>query len=256
MALIDAKTAAQLEPLGLKLFANVCLGHIDPQLIATSLISRERKNKEHYIYSYSLKFKAPVIVWSGSSLNTCVMGAYSYVNANSTLNLCTVGNYCSLASELKLGLPRHCPNHITTSSSFYSDLPFLNAWRGQPTRAAEPLQCPITIGHDVWIGNNVIIPAHRPITISTGAVIAAGSIVTHDVPPYAVVGGNPARVIKQRFSDEICADLMFSRWFDYDLPRSAHCAELSLNDPKLFLERFVHYRKDMARIPDEYVTLA
>lgn len=184
------------------------------------------------------------------------MGAYSYVNANSTLNLCTVGNYCSLASELKLGLPRHCPNHVTTSSSFYADLPFLNAWRGQPTRAAEPLQCPITIGHDVWIGNNVIIPAHRPITIGTGAVIAAGSIVTHDVPPYAVVGGNPARVIKQRFSDEICADLMYSRWFDYDLPRSAHCAELSLDDPKLFLERFVHYRKDMTRIPDEYVTLA
>ena len=91
MALIDAKTTAQLEPLGLKLFANVSLGHIDPQLIAnvqTSIGGGGHKN-----YSYALKFKAPVIVWSGSSLNTCVMGAYSYVNANSTLNLCTVGNY-------------------------------------------------------------------------------------------------------------------------------------------------------------------
>ncbi len=127
--------------------------------------------------------------------------------------------------------------------------------RGAPLTGFTSGQCPITIGHDVWIGNNVIIPAHRPITIGTGAVIAAGAVVTHDVPPYAVVGGSPARVLKLRFSEEVCADLMYSRWFEYDLPRSPYCAQLHLDDPKLFLECFLHYRKDIARLPDGYLEL-
>ncbi len=73
------------------------------------------------------------------------MGAYSYVNSYSVLNLCEVGNYCSLASELKLGLPRHQPTRVSTSSSFYADIPFLNQWRGDgvkqlPTKSPEAFE--------------------------------------------------------------------------------------------------------------------
>lgn len=250
MPLIDANTCAQLEAHGLKVFPQVNLGCIAPQDIAVPAHVGGGKN-----YTYALKYKAPVIIWSGCTLNSCIMGAYSYVNSSSCLNLCEVGNYCSLASELKLGLPRHLPTRVSTSSCFYTDIPFLNQWRGTPLSGFTAGQCPITIGHDVWIGNNVIIPAPRPITIGTGAVIAAGAVVTHDVPPYAVVGGSPARVLKLRFPEEVCADLMYSRWFEYDLPRSPHCAQLHLDDPKLFLEHFFHYRKDIARLPDGYLEL-
>lgn len=76
------------------------------------------------------------------------------------------------------------------------------------------------------------------------------------MPPYAIVGGNPARLIKMRFSDEICADLLSSRWFEYDLPRFAQRKELRLDEPKLFLERFAAYRQDIARISASYTMLA
>ena len=64
----------------------------------------------------------------------------------------------------------------------------------------------VTIGHDVWIGQYARL---RPgISIGTGAVVAAGAVVTRDVEPYAIVGGVPARLIRYRFADELCADLL------------------------------------------------
>lgn len=79
------------------------------------------------------------------------------------------------------------------------------------------------IGHDVWIGTFVRIP--KNVTIGTGAVIGAGSVITHDVPPYAVVAGTGGGtdshgiVRRYRFSDEIIADLLDSKWWEYDLPK-------------------------------------
>lgn len=77
----------------------------------------------------------------------------------------------------------------------------------------EPEDYP-TVGHDVWIGANVTMSA--PINIGTGAVIASGAVVTKDVPPYAIVGGNPAKVIRYRFSSELIARLLDSAWWEYD----------------------------------------
>lgn len=72
---------------------------------------------------------------------------------------------------------------------------------------------PTHIGNDVWIGlEAVILPG---ITIADGAVIAAGAVVTKDVPPYAVVGGNPATILKFRFCPEIIAALLQIRWWDW-----------------------------------------
>lgn len=80
-----------------------------------------------------------------------------------------------------------------------------------------------TIGHDVWIGTFVRIP--KNVTIGTGAVIGAGSVITHDVPPYAVVAGSGGGtdshgiIRRYRFSDEVIADLLASKWWEYDLPK-------------------------------------
>lgn len=71
------------------------------------------------------------------------------------------------------------------------------------------------IGHDVWIGHEaVIMPG---ITVGPGAVIGAKSVVTKNVPPYAIVGGNPARIIKMRFSDDEIADLLDLSWWNFDI---------------------------------------
>ena len=73
------------------------------------------------------------------------------------------------------------------------------------------------IGHDVWIGHGAtIMPG---VTIGSGSIIAARAIVTRDVPPYAIVGGNPATVIRQRFSDEDISDLLALAWWDWPLDR-------------------------------------
>lgn len=73
------------------------------------------------------------------------------------------------------------------------------------------------IGHDVWFGSGVFMPGAKPVSIGTGAVVGAKSVLTKDVPAYAVVAGNPAKVVRMRFSDEIIADLLQSQWWEYDL---------------------------------------
>lgn len=76
-------------------------------------------------------------------------------------------------------------------------------------------ESPIVIGNDVWIGQDVLILS-TGINIGDGAIVAAGSVVTKDVPPYAIVGGVPARIIKYRFEDHIIEQLMQLKWWQYD----------------------------------------
>ncbi|WP_238704992.1 CatB-related O-acetyltransferase [Parasedimentitalea marina] len=92
---------------------------------------------------------------------------------------------------------------------------------------------PLSIGHDVWIGQNVLLKGG--ISIGDGAVIAAGPVVTKDVEPYSIVGGNPATVIKSRFSDEIICDLIGLQWWAY---KYDSLQLLEFSDPKTFIRDF------------------
>jgi virginiamycin A acetyltransferase len=71
----------------------------------------------------------------------------------------------------------------------------------------------ITIGNDVWIGHNAIIVGE--VNVGNGAIIAAGSVVTKDIPPFSIVAGVPAKVIKKRFSNEIINEIEFLKWWDF-----------------------------------------
>lgn len=72
----------------------------------------------------------------------------------------------------------------------------------------------LRIGNDVWIGDHAVIVSG--VTVGDGAVIGAGAVVTKDVPPYAIVGGIPAHIIRKRFSDAIIEDLLEIKWWDYE----------------------------------------
>ena len=143
-----------------------------------------------------------------------VMGDYSYVVNDSQITYTTIGKFCSIAAMTRINPGNH-PMHRATQAHFTyragayfedeSDEAEFFDWRRSHR---------VHIGHDVWIGHGAIILPGR--NIGTGAVIAAGAIVTKDVPAYTIVAGNPARIVRRRFSEEIASRLAKLAWWDWD----------------------------------------
>ncbi|KAA0083847.1 glycosyltransferase [Trinickia soli] len=133
-------------------------------------------------------------------------GSLGLVDFGNERERLTIGSFVSIADDVKFILGGNHP--FGGLSSF----PFVAKYRGQVEAQTKG---PITVADDVWIGYGTIVLSG--VTIGQGAVIAAGSVVTRDVPPYAVVGGNPARVLKYRFEPEMIEKLCafdFSRLDD------------------------------------------
>jgi acetyltransferase-like isoleucine patch superfamily enzyme len=129
-----------------------------------------------------------------------------------------VGNFCSIAPGLKfIFLGKHKYNWVSAYPfyEFYdkwkTDIPLYH--RGVLDVGGIPPN-PITIENDVWIASNVTVK--EGVRIGNGAVAAMGSLVTKDVPPYAMVGGNPARIIKYRFSKVQVDELLRIAWWDWE----------------------------------------
>ena len=139
-------------------------------------------------------------------------GDYSYVVNDSDVIYTTIGKFCSIASHVRINpgnhpLDRVMLSHVSYRSSAYGlgpDDPAFFDWR----RASA-----VTLGDDVWIGHGaVVLPGLR---IGSGAAVGAGTIVTKDVPPFAVVVGNPGRVIRLRFPEVVVESLLRIAWWDW-----------------------------------------
>src|SRR5262245_33911832 len=156
-------------------------------------------------------------VGARSKLLEVIMGDYSYVVNDSDIAYATIGKFCSIAAMTRINpgnhpMERASQSHFSYRASAYfpgesDELEFF-AWRRSH---------PVTIGHDVWLGHGAIVLPGR--TIGTGAVVAAGAVVTKDVPPYRIVAGNPARPIRQRFSEAIVPRLQRLAWWDWSHER-------------------------------------
>ena len=154
-----------------------------------------------------------VRVMDNTIINNAKIGRFTYINRNSLIQNAIIGNYCSIAHEVNIGLGKH-PLHLFSSSPvFYKKNNPLGVDVINHDLEFEEYET-ITIGHDVWIGAKAILM--DGITVGTGAVIAAGAVVTRDVAPYAVVGGVPAKVIKYRFETEKINVLMKNEWWNFD----------------------------------------
>lgn len=118
----------------------------------------------------------------------------------------TIGRYCSIARSVRIMNRNHPLNFKSTHAFFFN--PRCGICSEDPIA-----HIPLTVGNDVWIGHGALVmPNVRE--IGTGAVIAAGAVVNKDVPPYAVVVGNPGRVVRFRFDKEIIDDLLQSCWWE------------------------------------------
>ncbi len=147
-------------------------------------------------------------------LHEVTMGDYSYVVNDSQITYTTIGKFCSIAAMTRINPGNHPMHRVTQAhftyraSSYFpgeSDDDAFFEWRRSHH---------IRIGHDVWIGHGAIVLPGR--NIGTGAVIAAGAVVTKDVPAYTIVAGNPARLIRRRFSEPIADRLAELAWWDWD----------------------------------------
>lgn len=150
-------------------------------------------------------------IGSGSNCIGTTVEKYTYMGKNCVAVNAHIGPFCSIAGYCCIGGGAHPTNLISTSPVFYEGR---NAFGKNFSRIKFDEAKPVSIGADVWIGEKAFIK--DGITIGTGAIIGAQSIVTHDVPPYAIVGGVPARIIRFRFDQDTIQTLLETEWWTLD----------------------------------------
>ena len=137
-----------------------------------------------------------------------LIGSYTYVGFNSLVCKATVGRYVSIADGVSIGPGEHGLGNISTSSIFY-----------EPSGTYDDLtRDKVEIDHDAWIGTGSVI--RRGVHVGIGAVVGANSFVNKNVPPFAIVGGSPAKIISYRFSEERIAEILQSKWWDLPLSQA------------------------------------
>ncbi len=163
------------------------------------------------------------------------MGDYSYINDKADIRsyrspkTITIGKYCSIGEcVLMAGDSDH---NVRYASTF----PFREFFMSHNAPENKNIKHPPRIGNDIWIGDHACI--FGGIDIGDGAVVAAYAVVTKSVPAYAIVAGNPAKVVKYRFSPEIIERLSNNAW--WNLPHDYICRELApvMDDVEEFLRR-------------------
>jgi virginiamycin A acetyltransferase len=138
-----------------------------------------------------------------------------------------IGKFCMIASGVEFIM--NGANHLTNAISAFPFSIFGNGWENAMEGKSYPNKGNTVIGNDVWLGyKSTIMPG---VNIGNGAIIATKSVVIKDVPPYAIVGGNPAKIIKHRFDKEIIDKLEEIKWWDWEIEKiTTNIQNLTSND--------------------------
>lgn len=203
-------------------------------------------------FGYELRVDATTPVQLGSffegpcSIKTTLtgirrVGAFSYINGPGRFSEVSIGRYCSIAERVSVGYPEHPTDWMSTSSMQYLR-PKWAATSGTWTPALHEPVHHTRIGDDVWIGAGAFI--RSGLTIGTGAIIGAHSVVTKDVPPFTIVAGNPARPIRVRIRDHLIPRVLHSGWWRFSPAQLNGCP---YDDPEAAVEFVQRLRDNGAR---------
>ncbi len=168
---------------------------------------------------------------SGSSIVHTIMDKHSFCGYDCELCNCQIGSFVSIANKVVIGGGEHPVHWVGMSPVFYEGRDSVKAKFSEHKRRELPTT---TIGHDVWIGQRALLKSG--ISVGIGAVIGMGSVVTKDVDPYAIVAGNPARLIRKRFDNETIRLLLKSKWWDWPEEQLIQYA-VYFNNVELFLKK-------------------
>lgn len=164
-----------------------------------------------------------VIINRNCTLDRSEMGFASYINQNTILKNAIIGKFCCISWNVTIyGGSTHNYHVPSMYTSFHWKKVFGNSVKNVSEELGGKRKT--TVGNDVWIGNAAVLI--NGVTVGDGAIIGAGAVVTKDVPPYSIVAGVPAKVIKKRFSDDLISDLLDIRWWDW--PEETIAAEEEL----------------------------
>ena len=177
------------------------------------------------------------------------LGYMSYSNSQLPLDI-KIGRYCSLAMGINFisyNHPWKCLSTSIFSHDRVTDLTVRAIKDFLPIEkkfgfVGNPQKKQVTIEHDVWIGQNCSLVAG--INLGIGSIVAANSVVTKDVPPYAIVGGNPAQIIKFRFSADTIHQLLESGWWEYNF---TDFVDLDISNPEVFLDGFLKVKSNLIK---------
>ena len=168
---------------------------------------------------------------AGCNIVKSSFGRYSYCGYDCQMVNSDIGSFCSVADRVYIGAAEHPMEWVSTSPVFE------NTKHSGPTKRFVRIDLPpakrTIVGNDVWIGYGAVIK--QGVCIGHGAVVGSGAVVTRDVPPYAIVGGVPARVIRYRFDKDTIAALLESKWWemsDEEIQKYAHL----IQSPQDFLK--------------------
>ena len=192
-----------------------------------------------------------------------IIGAYSYIMSSRIRVKTYIGRYVSIATDVVIGEPNHPIEWLSTSPIQYNHE---EKWGWHESLKdfkeeiipkkdyAKIFGKRVIIGNDVWIGSGVTIL--RGVTIGDGAIVGAGAVVAKNIPPYAIVGGVPAKIIRYRFNQETISKLLKLQWWDY---HPKYLSGLKFSDHietiKKLEKKFENTQPPIEKLKSEYILI-